>query len=135
MSDRREQIEALAKAFEAHGDGRQVRFWEAEDLGDHKTVDRYDFWRGPMYTKGSVFVGTIKVDGNDTDDMTPCGAILRNVLGEDWTISEWTRNTVEGPARSWKSRPLATELDAKCNYISELSRIDSVTLALAKEGL
>ena len=121
------QIEALAKAWEALGNMHMANeTWLGED-GDHDELVT-QFQRGCKvvanfyhYAPGGNF---------DTDDATPCLAILRDVYGEDWDIARWVAYAGPSPGRHWCAQAPDDTPGIGDPLLSRVSRIHAVTLAL-----
>lgn len=75
--ERSDVIRELAEAWKARGDLYDVEV----EVGHEFLPDGWYFYNDQQET-----VAFIPLVGTDTDDMTPGGAILRDVKGEDWDI-------------------------------------------------
>lgn len=115
--ERKAQIEALARAWEDCGDGREV-FWHGSyamflrDMGNFGAEINF----GQLRSHVSI----------DTQDATACLAILRDVYGEDVDIVH-TRHDL---THYWRARTLQGYDVGVHGAHSTLSRIHAVTLAL-----
>ena len=111
--ERKDQIEQLAKAWEACGDGRYI---------DDEGLTFFVF--GKRNPKGTGdYVASFRNKGTDEDDATPCLAILRDVKGK--------RTTINQDDRGWWCEGMDAESD--CSAFSDVSRILATASALEEK--
>lgn len=120
--DRTEQLKKLAEAWESLGER-----WSKSDCESSHLGKRYDF--GVSSVTGRTFDSVYFWErGTDTDDASPCLALLRDVKGEDWTIIDWeVQHPIGDPDVVWQCVRRDGERKAES---SKISRIDALTKAL-----
>jgi len=118
---RKQQIEQLVTIWESLGDGRVV----TDDYNNDPETDLYyALFRSDDDACLGKSLACLSIQGTDTEDATPCLAILRDVYGEDVDVF----HTRDEDGESWSVGPVEA---GSCYYsVSFVSRIDSVTLAL-----
>lgn len=118
---RLEQIESLAQSWEALGDGRES-WWHPKGFDGAKYSTQY-FGREATSLRNAI---EIKAEATDTQDATPCLALLRDAYGEDVDIDHSRKDLTH----YWRVRTLQGYDVGVHGAHSTLSRIHAVDLAL-----